>query len=576
LSKLSLKGLLRIAQDCRERNETEVLEIKDGIIKPAEISDYIAQFSNNRGGLLILGLNDDGTISGKIRRFDKNNENSIQAADLETKPSVGIEIKPFQSSDKSCWIIAVKIPKPTDGIPRVSTKGAIVKRVGSRRSVIQQTGYSYENQILNNATIEDLSDYELDRFFKKLMEKKPSISSDRNHLLELFQVVRSDTHGVLRPTIAGMILFGKTSDVWVNGTRINIVRYSTSEKSSNITNSLILSGPMIINIDEVDKKVWTMIRQSPYIVSGTRYDVPEYPYLAIREATRNALFHNDYSIPGDIFIEIFPNRLEIKNMGVPLGGTRLQDLIEKPKLRNRIILKILYEMGFVEGWGIGLKTIVEQLRQNGLPEPKLTVSNEETILRFHTHAFLNSETLSWIQEITSKTPQEINHRQVLALARAKHGEKVTNQFYQEMNAVSVHVAGNELRQLCAMGLLVLQGRGKNAYYKLAEPTDASESQLEKYYPRQAINELRPVQKKILLIVLTYNRINAKQIFYQTGYSDERGVKRELSILTKMRFLNRAGKSISDPAAYYEINKSFAKGYSPHPDTPRQITFDLDL
>lgn len=67
LNALSLHGLLKIA--CR--SEAEVIELKDNILKPAAISDYIAQFSNNRGGLLIFGLNDDGTPSGKVKEFDK-------------------------------------------------------------------------------------------------------------------------------------------------------------------------------------------------------------------------------------------------------------------------------------------------------------------------------------------------------------------------------------------------------------------------------------------------------------------------------------------------------------------------
>jgi len=106
-------------------------------------------------------------------------------------------------------------------------------------------------------------------------------------------------------------------------------------------------------------------------------------------------------------------------MGVPLGGTRLVDLISKPRHRNPILLKVLSEMGYVEGWGIGLKTMIDNLRINGLPEPILNVSNEETCLCFKTHTFLDSETLKWVQEITSKTLFEINTHQILALAYTK-------------------------------------------------------------------------------------------------------------------------------------------------------------
>ena len=63
--------------------------------------------------------------------------------------------------------------------------------------------------------------------------------------------------------------------------------------------------------------------------------------------------------------------------------------------------------------------MLENLRTNGLPEPKLEVSGEETRLIFHTHA-LDPETIGWIQQITSKTLHKANFHQILALAYAEH------------------------------------------------------------------------------------------------------------------------------------------------------------
>lgn len=573
LNALTLDRLLQIA--CK--NEAEVIELKDNILKPAAISDYIAQFSNNRGGLLVFGLNDDGTPSGKIRRFDKTNEISIQEGDLTTMPSVGIQIKPFHVPSKSCWVVAVKIPKPVDGIQRISSSGALVKRVASRRAIIQPLDYSYERQALSDASIGDLDEFSIGLFFNRLREKAPYITQDRNNILQLFQILRLDTSNMLHPTIAGMILFGKSPDIWVNGTRVNIIRYSTLERSSDIEDSVVFTGPIVRTIEETDKKVWSLIRRSSYLISGKRHEITEYPYLAIKEGIHNAFFHNDYQIPGDIIIEVFPDRLEIRNMGVPLGGTRLADLVAKPKHRNRILLKVLSEMGFVEGWGIGLKTMLDNLRKNGLPEPTLNVSSEETRLCFRTHAFLDAETLQWIQNTTSRSPIDINFRQILALAYAKHQKKITNTIYQRINGVSTHVAGNELRELCSSGLFIQLGRGKSVYYTLVELFGTDELRLEKYFPREVILKLGNPQRKILSIVETFGKINAKQIFYQSGYSDERGVKRILNSLVRLDLIKRTGKSKSDPSAYYEINKEYGKedGEQAIPQ-PKHVQLELNL
>jgi len=574
LNSITLEQLLHIARG----NEAEVIELKDNILKPADISDYVAQFCNNRGGLLIFGLNDEGALSGKIKRYDKNCEINIQEGALATTPSVAIQIRPFQVPDKSCWVVAVKIPKPTDGIKRISSKGALVKRVASRRSIIQPLEYSYEGQILSNASMEDLDGSSMDAFFNNIKQKAPSITIDKNGLLQLFQIVRSGDDGMLRPTVAGMILFGKSPDVWVSGTRVNVIRYATSQRSGNVEDAAVLTGPIVKTMEEATRKTWSLIRRPSYQISGKRHEISEYPFLAIREVIYNAFFHNDYQISGNIFIELFPDRLEVKNMGIPLGGTRLSDLVDKPKHRNRVLLKVLSELGFVEGWGIGLRTMLDNLRSNGLPEPILSVSSEETRLYFRSHAFLDAETLHWIQEFTSKSPVDMNFHQILALAYAKNQRKITNAIYQKINAVTTHVAGNELRELCSSGLFIQLGRGKSAYYALTELFNKDETKLEKYFPLEQIVQLGHPQRKILSIVGKFGKINAKQIFYQSGYSDERGVKRTLNSLVRLGLIVRTGKSISDPSAYYEINKDYGSADIGRDSIARskQLPLKLDL
>jgi hypothetical protein len=70
-------------------------------------------------------------------------------------------------------------------------------------------------------------------------------------------------------------------------------------------------------------------------------------------------------------------------------------------------------------------------------------------------------------------------------------------------------------------------------------------------------------------------INTKQIYYQSGYSDERGVKRILNGLVRLELLKRTGKSQSDPSAYYELNKTYKRRESGRMTTqPTQLSFDI--
>ena len=166
--------------------------------------------------------------------------------------------------------------------------------------------------------LQDLDETSIDLFYERLKSKAPYIGGDKSSVLQVFQLLRQDDCGQLRPTVAGMILFGKSPDVWVSGTRVSVIRYASLDSSSNIDDSIVFTGPIVRVIDETDKKVWSLIRRPSFLICGERHEVTEYPYLAIKEAIHNAFFHNDYQIHGNIFIEIFPNRLEVKNMGVPI------------------------------------------------------------------------------------------------------------------------------------------------------------------------------------------------------------------------------------------------------------------
>lgn len=77
------------------------------------------------------------------------------------------------------------------------------------------------------------------------------------------------------------------------------------------------------------------------IGKALRADVRMYPDLAIRELVANALIHQDLSISGTgPIVEIFSNRLEVTNPGVPLMDTRrLLDC--PPRSRNEALASLL-------------------------------------------------------------------------------------------------------------------------------------------------------------------------------------------------------------------------------------------
>ncbi len=115
-------------------------------------------------------------------------------------------------------------------------------------------------------------------------------------------------------------------------------------------------------------------------VSGQalRTAVPVYPELAIRERVANALIHQDFSITGSgPMVEIFDDRMEITNPGLPLVDTaRMLD--SPPRSRNEALASLMRRMGICEERGSGVDKVVSQAEFYQLPAPAFEVVGDST------------------------------------------------------------------------------------------------------------------------------------------------------------------------------------------------------
>jgi ATP-dependent DNA helicase RecG len=106
------------------------------------------------------------------------------------------------------------------------------------------------------------------------------------------------------------------------------------------------------------------------IEGAVRKSVPMFPELAVRELIANALIHQDFAISGTgPMLEIFEDRMEITNPGVPLGD--IQRLLDQPpKSRNEKLAALMRRMGLCEERGSGIDKVVFETEARQLPPPQ--------------------------------------------------------------------------------------------------------------------------------------------------------------------------------------------------------------
>ncbi len=128
-----------------------------------------------------------------------------------------------------------------------------------------------------------------------------------------------------------------------------------------------------LNPLEIIEAVWKEIpewRHSYEFPDGLfRTTVPHYDEVIVRELLANALVHRPYTQAGDLFINLFPDRMEVHNPGLlPLGVTP-RNILHTTIKRNDCLAKVFYDLGLMEREGSGFDKIYEVLLSTGRPVP---------------------------------------------------------------------------------------------------------------------------------------------------------------------------------------------------------------
>jgi len=182
-----------------------------------------------------------------------------------------------------------------------------------------------------------------------------------------------------------------------------------------------------------------------------RREVYEYPPEAIRELIVNAVIHRDYSMRSPIYIKISDQKLSIENPGGLPTGITIEDL-KKPHrsiLRNPKIANTLYNLGYIEKWGIGTLKIIKECITNGNGEP---IFNSNGIFKV---------------EITSRYRKNLDNKEEATLNYIRERGLTSRRELEKVLKLKESTVRKLLEKLQNKGLIVKEGRGKKVKYKLA-------------------------------------------------------------------------------------------------------------
>ncbi len=348
----------------------------------ADIGEALVSFANADGGAILIGVEDDGTITGI-----PHSENDIQMMlnSIRTHVYQG-QLLPLNNANKlildSKTILYFSVNKGTTMIYQLpdgrclrrkdkSTMPASVTEIQFERQEIKSR--EYDSQFVDGAIVTDL-DVKLlqgiaDQYIKGLSIER---------YLQQIGLAEYAQNG-LRLRRAALLLFATDIDRWHPRSQVRFLKVKGKTLESGEKYNVISDDIVKGNILELVIKSWEHLRsllayKTEFSTNAQFEQKYIYPEDAVRETILNAIAHRDYSITNAIEVFIFDDRMEVKNPGALLSTLTIQDLSQlegSHESRNSLIARVLRENNLMRELGEGMKRIFGLMQEQDFAKPEL-------------------------------------------------------------------------------------------------------------------------------------------------------------------------------------------------------------
>ncbi|QOX79674.1 putative DNA binding domain-containing protein [Trichlorobacter lovleyi] len=358
-----------------------------------EIATNIAQtlvaFANADGGELLVGVEDNGEITGLNDFLDedlKYLEESPRIRIHKDTPLASVKIARVNIDGKI--ILYFSVPKSVKYVHLTSDGRCLQRRdlesvpIASEKIIFhrqEELSRHFDRDFIEGPQADalslDLVNAVSDQILKGMSPEK---------CLQYLEIGEYSFSG-LKLRRAALLLFAKDPNRWHPRLQVRIIKVDGTDlktgEAYNVITDQIVTGNILTLVD----KSWESLR--PHLVQTKLEKTAKfeqksiYPELACREALLNAIAHRDYAQEGrGIEVYVFSDRLEIKSPGALLSTINLEDIILQKgahQSRNTYIARVLRELGYMRELGEGMRRIYDLMQTNELSPPELR-SNSDT------------------------------------------------------------------------------------------------------------------------------------------------------------------------------------------------------
>ena len=398
--------------ECIANGENSRVEFKRDDCHPDDLATEIAALLNLEGGVILLGVEDDGRISGLTRSRTDAEQWVMNIARQNLQPAINpVWTCLTMACGKEVGIIELAADSP--GKPHKARRGRAwltFTRVGStsREATHDEEGRLYQAARLVRYEIKAVLDTALDsldmdrieNYYRDVLKRSVPARTDAASWQQL--LLNSD---LLVPagddvcaSVSGLLLFGDNPNRRLPQAGVTAVAFPGLEKDYNTVDEERLRGPLTslvsgdgattVERGVIDRTVDFVKRNMgsvAWLEDGRRCRKGTYPVDAVREAIVNAVTHRDYTYEGtDIEVSLYRDRMEVISPGrLPNGVTvaKMREGVVRVA-RNGLLKEILRDYGYVEHQGMGVRNrIIGSMRRHNGTVPDLIEEDHRFIVR---------------------------------------------------------------------------------------------------------------------------------------------------------------------------------------------------
>lgn len=350
------------------QGENSAIEFKTADVRPESLAKECVAFSNNTGGRVLIGVDDNGHIIGTQK--DNIEQWVMNIARNNILPALNLSVIEHTINGKK--IIEVVVPKgshkPYQILHYQNLEGKYLIRVGSTNRqatkeelsrLFQQAGLvHFDIAPIANLHQEQLNTTALSQYWETYYAIQwERLSTEQKARILINSDIMTEQNEV---TVGGALLFANNPQKVLPQASIMFAVFAGQDKTTDLIDKKEITGTINQQIDSALGMLQLYLKRSSTIEGAVRVEQESIPTKVLREALVNAVVHRDYSISNQkISIYMFTNRIEITNPGALPNTLTIQKLpYGHSAPRNIFLLKYMDNYRYSDGLGRGIPTMV--------------------------------------------------------------------------------------------------------------------------------------------------------------------------------------------------------------------------